>query len=87
MRIAYVDRDKRYQFVNLAQCRRFGRDRAQILGRTRQELAQGTSDEAVAPRIDTVLSGQAQRFEYEELVGSQVRRLETQLLPDIAESG
>lgn len=87
VRIAYVDKDRRYQFVNQAHCQRFGRERAQILGRTRSELTGGATDAIVEPRLQGALSGQPQRFEYEERVDGKTRRIESQLIPDINEAG
>jgi len=87
VRIAYVDKERRYRFVNLAHCRRFGRERDQIIGRTRSELTGGTTDTEVEPRLQAVLDGQPQRFEYDEQVGGERRRIESQLLPDVGEDG
>jgi len=74
--IAYADRLKRYRFVNLALCKRFGLSRDEILGRTRSELTRGASDGVVGPRIEAVLGGQAQRFEFEQLVDGAPRQIE-----------
>lgn len=87
LRVAYIDREKRYQFVNLAHCQRFGLPREEIIGHTRSELTQGASDAALVPRFDAVLSGQEQRFEYEELVDGALRRLESHLIPDVTATG
>ena len=87
VRIAYVDKDRRYRFVNLAHCQRFGLAREQIVGRTRGELTEGKTDEWVEPMLQAVLAGQARRFEYEETVGGQLRRLESQLIPDLSDTG
>ena len=87
LRIAYVDKDQRYRFVNLAHCRRFGRGREDILGRTRSELTSDTTDDVVGPRFQAALAGRPQRFEYEEMVGGQLRRIESQLVPDVADTG
>jgi PAS domain S-box-containing protein len=87
VRIAYVDRDRRHRFVNPAYCRRFGLDRDRILGCTRSELTLGATEAVVEPRVAAVLAGEAQRFEYEETVAGQARRIETQLIPDVAATG
>ena len=50
LRIAYVGRDLRFRFVNLAHCRRFGRRREEILGRTRDELLGRPASEEIAAR-------------------------------------
>ena len=87
VRIAYVDRQRRYRFVNLAHCSRFGQPRDQIIGRTLKELTEGATDAVFEPRIDAVLAGEAQRFEYEESVAGELRRMDTQLLPDVDAAG
>ncbi len=87
VRIAYVDRESRFRFVNLAQCQRFGLERDQVLGRTRSELTGGTSDAVVVPMVEAALAGQAQCFEYDEVAGGAQRRIESRLIPDISETG
>ena len=87
IRIGYIDKDKRYRFVNLAHCKRFGLAREQVLGRTRSELTLGSSDADVEPRMAAVLAGQGQRFEYEEDVDGQRRRIESQMIPDLSDTG
>ncbi len=87
LRVAYIDSERRYQFVNLAHCQRFGLSREEIIGRTRSELTQGASEATLAPRFDDVLAGREQRFEYEEVVDGVVRRLESHLIPDINANG
>ena len=87
MRMSYIDHDLRYRFVNLAHCRRFDRSRDQIIGRTRSELTPGAGNELVAEKVKLVLTGQAQRFEYDDEVGNQTRRIESQLIPDISDTG
>ncbi len=86
IRMAYLDRDARYRFVNRAHCDRFHRSRADILGRTRAELT-GADESAFAARVAAVLAGTAQRFEFDENNGTGVRRIESRLMPDLAADG
>ena len=86
VRIAYVDAERRFRFVNQAHCRRFDRPQSEILGRTREELG-SPADEEIRPRFDAVLRGEAQKFEFEESVHGDVRQIETQLIPDVDEEG
>jgi PAS domain S-box-containing protein len=72
IRIAYVDKDGRYQFVNRAHCLRFGRSREDIIGRTRSELT-GRVDAKVAARMQRALAGEPQCYEFEDLVNGQRR--------------
>ena len=83
LRIAYVDRDLRFRFVNLAHCRRFGRKREEILGRTRDELLGRPASEAIAAHQRAALAGHRQRFEYDDLVDGAPHRFDIQLIPDV----
>ena len=87
VRISYADREMRYRFVNQLHCQRFGRPRSEVLGRTRDELTQGAMDEAVRVRVDAAFAGERQRFEFEEVIDGQARRIESQLIPDLDENG
>ena len=87
VRIAYLDIHGRYRFVNWAHCKRFGKERDEIIGRTRSEMSGRRNDGIVEPRIAAVLRGEPQNFEYDDLVGGETRRIETSLLPDIGDNG
>ena len=87
LRIAYVGRDLRFRFVNLAHCRRFGRRREEILGRTRDELLGRPASEEIAARTRGALEGMLQRFEYDEVIAGADHRFDIQLIPDIAPDG
>ena len=86
-RIAYVDRDLRYRFVNLAHCQRFARPREEIIGRTRDELLGRAAAEPIRDRIQAVLEGEAQRFEYAEAAGDSAHHYEIQLIPHVGPDG
>ena len=87
LRIAYVDRELRFRFVNLAHCRRFGRRREEILGRTRDELLGRPATEVIAEHQRAALAGHRQRFEYDDLVDGAPHRFDIQLIPDIDAQG
>ncbi len=87
LRIAYLDRQRRYRFVNQELLRRFGRDSTEVIGRTRAELLSAADDAAVAERARAVLAGIPQQFEFEERVNGEVRRFENRLVPDRSASG
>jgi diguanylate cyclase (GGDEF)-like protein/PAS domain S-box-containing protein len=87
VRIAYVDRERRYQFVNQAHCDRFGLPREQIIGRTRSEFSGGVDDEPIDPHVEAVLEGVAQHYEFDETAGGATRRIEARLLPDRDQGG
>ncbi len=86
-RITYMDRSLRYRFVNRPHCEYLGRTREEVLGRTREELRGAPDPEAAHHHFQAVLRGEPQRFEYEDTVQGQLRRFETQFLPDVAEDG
>lgn len=87
VRIAYLDRESRFRFVNLAHSRRFGRPIEQIIGHTRAELTGTEAYGAVQPHVEAVLRGEPQRFEFEEMVDGEWRRIESQLIPDRGPDG
>ena len=87
VRIAYIDLEERYCFVNQAHCRRFGREREQILGRTRSELTRGTIDPVSTDRLAAAMRGERQHFEYTETIDGEARRIESQFIPDVDEDG
>ena len=87
VRIAYVDKDLRFRFVNLAHCHRFGLPREQILGRRRDELVKGDVDLHVAEAGARALRGEMQRFEYEETVDGKTVCIESRLIPDVDGAG
>ena len=87
LRIAYVDRDLRYRFVNEAHCQRFNRPREEVLGRSREELLGTPTPLTIHAHIDEVLAGKAQRFEYSERMGDEMRSIEVQLIPDFGADG
>lgn len=82
VRIAYLDTQRRYQFVNREQCHRFGRFEDEIVGRTRAELI-GRQEEVVEARLGAAIKGRPQRFEFEDEVDGETRWVESQLIPDI----
>ncbi len=87
LRVAYLDRELRFQFVNRANCERFGRPREDILGRTLIELTGRGNDAIVSAKVRAVLDGETQHFEYEETADSGVRRFESHLVPDVGADG
>jgi PAS domain S-box-containing protein len=87
LRIAYVDRELRFVFVNQAQCLRFELPREAVIGRTRAELLGAPLSEAMHKEIALALRGQTRRFEFEETVRGQTLTMAAHLVPDIAADG
>lgn len=87
LRIAYLDTQRRYRFVNQEMLRHFERPAAEVLGRTRAELRPGEDDARLGERAHAALAGQPQQFEFEETVAGSLRRFENRLVPDIDDAG
>ncbi|MEZ5636832.1 MAG: PAS domain S-box protein [Burkholderiaceae bacterium] len=87
VRIAYMDRALRFQFVNQAHCDRFGRPREQVQGHTLNELTGRANDAQLLARVQDVLDGTDQHFEYDEVDGAGTRRFEVRLIPDVDGNG
>jgi diguanylate cyclase (GGDEF)-like protein/PAS domain S-box-containing protein len=87
IRMAYLDRESRFRFVNQAHCERFGKPLQDIVGRTREELLGRANTDEVNRMLEAVLNGEQQRFEFDEMVNGQMRRIESQLIPDKAPDG
>ncbi len=87
VRMAYLDAERRYRFVNQEWLRRHGLEREHVLGRTRSELLPREDDARFAARAGAALAGQAQQFEFEELVNGQLHEFENRLVPDRTDSG
>ncbi|MCE9657480.1 MAG: PAS domain S-box protein [Burkholderiales bacterium] len=83
LRIAYVDDQLRFKFVNEAHCRRFGLPREQILGRTRAELTGLPLSASTRHRVETVMQGTSTSYDIEE----DGRIFESHLVPDLAGDG
>lgn len=88
LRIAYLDRERRYRFVNQAWQQQFGCSQADAIGRTRAELRPGDDDAPMARRAQAALAGQSLQFEYAER-GAQGEplRIENRLVPDLDAGG
>lgn len=63
--ISYVDADRRYQFVNAAYERWFGRPRAEAMGRHVKDLLGDEAYEVVRPHLDRALAGQIVTYDAE----------------------
>ncbi len=87
MRIAYIDRDLRFRFVNQVHCERFGRPRDEIEGRTLVELTGRVNPPEVLARLQAALCGAAQHFEFSETVGVVPRQFASDLIPDVGADG
>jgi diguanylate cyclase (GGDEF)-like protein/PAS domain S-box-containing protein len=87
VRLAYFDNQQRFQFVNQVLCDRFGKTHDAFIGRTLQEIAQNTRSVAVAQRMQEVLRGKPQSFEYCDHFDGRDCFIETHLLPHFGSRG
>lgn len=85
---SYVDRDRRYRFVNKRYEELFQRSTDQIMGSTMQELLGPEGYAAVQPHLDAALNGEEQLFEYRLPVsGVGERWISAHYVPDRNEEG
>lgn len=87
VRIAYLDRERRYRFVNREWCRLAGKSRDEVIGRTRAELFPDRDDRSLAERAAAALKGECQQFEFDEVMHTGVHRFENRLIPDRDDAG
>ena len=87
MRIAYIDRELRYRFVNRSQAERLGLPREAILGRKRSELNQSPLPDAVGQAVAATLAGQPQQMLETDEVNGEQRMLKGVLVPDVGADG
>lgn len=84
VRIAYVDGERRYRFVNRVHCEHAGLPREAIIGRMPHDMAGAAR---LAPFLELALAGRPQTFELDELVRNERRTIEHRLVPDVDASG
>lgn len=86
--IAYIDAGQRYRFNNRGYEEWFGHSSAELKGRHLEEVLGPAAYQAIAPRIERVLSGEFIRFEDIIDYKSAGRRIvEAAYVPDKAEDG
>ena len=89
VRLAYFDAQQRFRFANQVLSDRLGKPREALIGKTLQELtnvAPGPAAALTGP-LELALRGQAQRFEYADVLGSETFHIQTHLVPDVAPGG
>ncbi|VTU14279.1 putative diguanylate cyclase YegE [Variovorax sp. SRS16] len=87
MRVAYIDEDQRYRFVNLAYEAGFGLPRDAIQGRSVRELLGDAAYRTVEPHIRAVLSGQRVTFQSESAQADNDLCFEANYIPQLAAGG
>ena len=87
LRIAYLDTELRYHFVNQAQLDHLGLPREAILGHTRQELTGAPVTASIRAAIDKVLRGEPAQFDLIEPSDDGDVIFEARLVADQAADG
>lgn len=84
MRVAYIDAEERYRFVNFAYERGFGVSREQIEGRTVKELLGEAAYRSVQPHIRDTLGGKSVTFQSEMTNNGSYVCFEAHYVPQFA---
>ena len=80
---AYIDRDRRYRFINKRYEELFGRSDEEVMGMPVQDLLGSDGYAHVEPYLDKALGGEPVTFEYElKVSGDGTRYLSAQYVPD-----
>lgn len=87
LRVAYVDADLRFEFVNGLYERLYGRHRDHIVGKRLNEILDVETLNARMPYLQRALNGHPQHFETEREDSRQRRCDEITFLPDFAADG
>ena len=86
--IAYIDRDQRYKFVNLAYQSWYGRPRNEIRGLTVRDLLGTERHARVLPFVERALAGESVTFELTTLHRDGTPRfVRADYVPDVAPDG
>lgn len=87
VRIAYIDRDLTYKFVNAAQLQRLNTSRENALGRRRSDIVGAPVPSSLMAKVDAALRGEVQHFEFKEDLNGVPCYVQSQLIPDLGEDG
>ena len=86
-RIAYLDLKLRFRFANTSFAASLDRRPDEIVGATLESLRDPADWQAVRPRIEAVMRGQAQHYERVEATLQGERTVAASMVPDIDEQG
>jgi diguanylate cyclase (GGDEF)-like protein/PAS domain S-box-containing protein len=87
MRVAYVDREGRFAFINRAACERHGLSRAELSGRPASDYVTALRTDRGLSLLSRAYTGVAQRFQHDDIVDGKRLDLETHLTPDFDAEG
>jgi len=85
--IAYLDQERRFQFVNATVGQWFGRDPGALIGRHVADSLDAASYRAAQPYLDQAYAGHITTYEWQVPVRGVIRTLETTLVPDVRADG
>jgi PAS domain S-box-containing protein len=86
--IAYVDRDRRYRFNNRAYEAWFGHRRAEVHGKTLEEVLGAAAYRTIAPHVEAALAGKSVTYETQvpyESAGT--KSIQATYVPDVGAEG
>ena len=73
--ICQLDRNHRFKFANRSYAKRYGREPAELIGRTVAEIAGAAAYESVRAKLDSTLTGKREEFEIEVPYSALGRRI------------
>ncbi|NYE60154.1 diguanylate cyclase (GGDEF)-like protein/PAS domain S-box-containing protein [Duganella sp. 1224] len=85
--IAYLDRERRFQFLNATFRHWFGIDPQTLIGRHLAEGIGGEQYRIAQPHLDQAYGGKAASYELQTQIGGRRHTLETTFLPELSAEG
>lgn len=85
--ICYIDKDRRYRFINETYFKWFGPDAGKIVGKTLEEGLGEKGYQTLKPYVDKALSGQEVYYETQIPCKLGLRNIEGRYIPDIGPDG
>jgi len=79
--MALVGADRRYRYVNIGYARRFGQTPRQLVGRAMEDVLDGELLRELSPRIEAVLGGQLEGWDFSAVHDGEPRHLAVQYFP------
>lgn len=85
--VAYIDRERRYRYVNRAYTAWFGIDAEDLRGQPASRVLEERYESFYRPLLDRALAGEKVEFEHSMSVAGRTRILRSRYVPDLAGDG
>lgn len=85
--IAYLDRERKFQFLNATFQHWFGTDPQTLIGHHLAEGIGGDQYRTAEPHLDQAYRGEAATYELQARIGDRTHTLETTFLPELSADG